>query len=389
MTETQGSGPLDGMPTWMYRKRGRGAAKDAADWLAQWLSLYGDEGTQDSYRRSLVQFFRWMRLYRSERDANGHLDPTGIEILEADSDDISDYMVYLASNHYPRHLGPCWDTADQKQRPMECRPGVLPYHPSAIETKMAAVSSFYAYLAGRPDCEQVKFNPVPLKRGRSATGNAAREQVKEILLPSEIETVYETAMRAAQGEIQGMLPTYRHAAVFAMFVGAGLRREELENCRVENLAWRGTSRTLRFQRKNKAWVTIDLPHGVNKVLTLYTRDRTSGPLIISDGRKRRNQDTGELEFGKLSSVSLWAIVKDLCAAAQIDKDVYPHLLRTTSITLALTLLAAKESKVADYYGHKSFETTRLHYNVAGILEPGEHHHRFELDWEKQGLVLAA
>lgn len=293
----------EAMPTWALDTADADDKKDATQWLGDFLSEYDDE-TRRKYRINLSQFFLWMDRYR-------HYVP----ILNAEPKHIRAYEVYLKSKHWEQHPGECV---------MECKAGVLPYASSSIATKRAAISSFFSWCVSEPGCP-VTHNPVSPKRGRQASGDDANESLKDILLPDEIMEMRAVALQAATGR-RVKIPTLRTAVVSGMFVGAGLRCAELENARVENLGWRGRSSTLRFLRKNGRWQTIDLGYNLGPLVREYVGDRKFGPLIITDGRMKRNPETGELERGGVSSDTLRDILTDLSTASGIRPGtMHPHL----------------------------------------------------------------
>ncbi|MBD0734047.1 hypothetical protein BGM09_01050 [Streptomyces sp. CBMA29] len=144
---------------------------------------------------------------------------------------------------------------------------------------------------------------------------------------------------------------------------------------------------LRFQRKNWRWTTIDVPYAVAPVLLAYIGDRKTGPLIVSDGRQRRNPETGELERGGVSSVTLRTIVKELGVVSGVrGEKLHPHLLRYTSIIYSLRHPDAKDHQVSDYYGHRNTNTTLGYANRAKRLPRGATN-PLGIDWSTQGETI--
>jgi site-specific recombinase XerD len=331
-------------------------------------SVYDGE-TRRKYRINLSQFFLWMDRYR-------HYTP----ILAAEPKHIKAYEVYLKSRHWDQHPGDCV---------MECDPGVLPYADSSIAVKRSAIASFFSYCVEQPGCA-VSSNPVTRRRGRLATGDDAKESLKDILMPDEIMQMRSVALSATSGRGVLKMPTLRSAVVSGIFVGAGLRCEELEKARVEKLGWRGKSPTLRFKRKNGRWQTIDLGYQLGPLIWEYIGDRKSGPIVITDSRRRRNPETGDLEHAGVSSDTLRDILTELSHASGIRPGtLHPHLLRHTSITLALTHPHAKPQNVMIYYGHRDFDTTMRYFNHTALLAPGWHRNFYGVDWETQAFGLAS
>lgn len=333
------------------------------DLLAAMLKLYPSGETRRKYRINISQFFLWLERYHPQT-----------HILSVQVPHIDLYREYLTSRHWDGHPGACLPECEE-----------LPYGETSKATKLSAISSYYGYCVEQ---NRRDSNPVMRQRGRRKNGDESQHRLKPILLPHEIAEVMQEARKAVTGRSVIKTPTLRTAVVVGAFVGPGLRCEELENARAEGLGWRGKTRTLRFQRKGGGWQTIDLPYKFAPLLDAYLGDRRSGPLIISDGRRRRNPGTGELEHSGVGSDTLRDIVTEIGVITGIREQLYPHLLRHTSITLALTDQHATPQRVMVYYGHERMDTTMRYYNHTRLLGPGHLRNMYGIDWETQGMVTA-
>jgi site-specific recombinase XerD len=337
--------------------------RDPADLLAAMVARYASASTRKKYLSHIKQFFLWMERWHPDT-----------HLLLVTPPHIDLYRQYLVSNHWEAHPGECVKQCES-----------LPVSEASKRVKISAIAQYYVYCVSEKRCTA---NPVQPEPGRQHHGDSSREKVKDILMPFEILDVMEHCKRAANGQTKSTSSTLRSAVVFGTFVGPGLRCGELAKARVENLGWRGKTRTLRFQRKGGAWQTIDLPDAYAKVLGAYLGSRTHGPLILNERGRRRNPD-GELELAGVSDDTLRDIITEIGEVTGIRENLYPHLLRHTSITLALTEPDAKPHRVMVYYGHAKMDTTMGYYNFMSLLTPGPHHNPYGLNWKTQGVVLAA
>lgn len=336
-----------------------------AELLADFLARYDSRETRDRYRVDIGQFLVWMERFHSQ-----------VPVLVAQAPHIDAYRQYLRSNHWADHPGTCWN---------QCKE--LPYdNRSTRDGKISAVSAYFKYVVGQKRCDS---NPVLPDPGRRHSHDQKQERLKAILMPAEIVEAGQIAKAAANGLSGIKMPTLRTAAIFSMLVGPGLRVAELHTGRIERFGWRGDTRTLRILRKGGKWETIDIPDQTWAVVKAYLGNRTSGPIIISEGRRARNKETGELEFTALSPNKIGDAVTELSKACGMGNRLHPHLLRHTSITLALTHPQATPQRVMAYYGHDSMETTMRYYNHKSLLAPGHLTNFYGIDWSRQGMVLSA
>lgn len=334
-----------------------------AELLAAHVKRYSSKETRRKYLGNIGQFFRWMERWHPETHLLS-VKPAHIEL----------YREYLISNHWDGHPGEC---------SRECRE--LPYDTASRKAKISAISSFYEYCVTQ---DRVPKNPVNREPSRDVSGDDGQEHMKDVLMPHEIVDVMQTCRRAVNGNTAFSTPTLRAAVVFGAFVGPGLRCEELEKSRAENLGWRGRTRTLRFLRKGGYWQTIDLPDQWARDLDAYLGDRKHGPLILNERQRRRNPQTGELEHAGLSDDGLRNVMTEIGQITGVRDRFYPHLARHTSITLALTDPHATPQRVMAYYGHLRIETTMRYYNYMRLLTPGRQHNVYGINWKTQGLALA-
>ncbi|MEV5264807.1 tyrosine-type recombinase/integrase [Streptomyces werraensis] len=346
-------------PAWADRNR----RSRNTDWtLATFISRWEDQLKSPETRRKYVPYFEafvtWMERYS---------DYTGIDILrEAGVEELEDYFTYLQSPHWDGHDGDCT---------RECRS--LPYDLPSLKAKRDALSAAFSY-AGVHQLRRT--NPVLAIKLDPRT----RKQ-RLILLPDEILAVVDAARGRSWKD--GFLPDARQAGLraavtTALFFGAGLRCEEVQNIDVENLYTVPRGRMLRFKRKGQnKWADIDIPHRVAALIDEHLAGRTEGPLIMSTRRRTRNKETGELEHTRLDSSGLYRMVQ--AAGAACGFKLGPHDGRATSITLALVDPAQpSHDRIMAYYGHESFSTTMI-YRHASRLPAGHHKNPYGIDWTTQ------
>jgi len=103
----------------------------------------------------------------------------------------------------------------------------------------------------------------------------------------------------------------------------GLRISEALNADVEDLDTERGHRTLRIVRKGGKHVTVPLAPRTSRALDLYLGERTGGPIFLTAAGRRMDRGAAD------------QIVKRLARRAGIGKQISPHSLRHTFITLAL------------------------------------------------------
>jgi integrase len=298
--------------------------------------------SRDPYRSTVQEFFWYMRNFQPQTP-----------VLETHPGQITEWEAFLKS---PGPIGP--ENGD-----------------ATVRTKRAQVSAFFRYCMGQ---RRVPSNPVvrlPGSRGR----RRFIAQTEPILLPEQIEAMLDTARRDG----------YRSWVVVGILIGMGLRVTELRDAKLENLRERGGAWTLTISRKNDTeedgkkieaeMQTLDVPTPLVPILAPYTTDRpATGPLIPGGYSSRPNFQV------PLSGDAIASTVERLAKRAGIEFHVFPHLLRHTSITLALTDKPyADEERVAAYYGHSDKSTLRVYNHHPYLPNAGYHRNPVGLDWRTQ------
>jgi site-specific recombinase XerD len=123
--------------------------------------------------------------------------------------------------------------------------------------------------------------------------------------------------------VQAGLGTPRDHAVITLLAMNGLRISEALNADIDDLDTERGHRTLRIVRKGGKHVTVPLAPRTARALDLYLGERTVGPILVTSDGRRMDRSAAD------------RIVKRLARRAGIAKQISPHSLRHTFITLAL------------------------------------------------------
>lgn len=123
--------------------------------------------------------------------------------------------------------------------------------------------------------------------------------------------------------VQAGLGTPRDHALVTLLAMNGLRISEALNADVEDLDTERGHRTLRIVRKGGKHVTVPLAPRTSRALDLYLGERSRGPIFRTGEGRRLDRSAAD------------RTVKRLARRAGISKQISPHSLRHTFITLAL------------------------------------------------------
>ena len=123
--------------------------------------------------------------------------------------------------------------------------------------------------------------------------------------------------------VQAGLGTPRDHTLVTLLAMNGLRISEALNADIEDLDTERGHRTLRIVRKGGKHVTVPLAPRTARALDLYIGERSSGPIFVTGEGRRMDRGAAD------------RVVKRLARRAGIGKEISPHSLRHTFITLAL------------------------------------------------------
>ncbi len=289
-----------------------------------WLERYRPrETTQRNYRRDLQL---WLV----------HCAGTGVDPLRARPADV--------------------DTWVAAQRLHGAR-GSRPAAESTIARRLAAVSSWYAYLL-----DNTGFDPQPLAT-RNPVTRAARPKVN----PDYSSTVGLTADDMARLLAEADADSTTSGALIRVEFIDGLRVGSVLNARIEDLSWDAGHRTLDITVKGGTAVRIPLPpvvaHAVDRMLT-ERGNPAGGPLFLTP----RGQPVYHMY--------VYRLVRRLARRAGLPmaERITPHALRHAAITLYLEQTNGNVRAAQLFAGHARPDTT-MRYDRArrGLSDHGAYH----------------
>ena len=213
---------------------------------------------------------------------------------------------------------------------------------SYIRLQFSAFRTFYAFLVGR---KNLKRDPV-----RELQLPKLEKKLPLVLTRSQIEELLGAPLRVAK---QRAAPTWmplRDVGIMELFYSSGLRLSELTALDVADVDLYTESVRVFGKGKKERVCPIGLP-----ALEAISRYRSAagvhkGPLFISKSRHR------------LSSRSIWLILKRYLRHTSIPISISPHKLRHSFATHMLDRGADLRS-VQALLGHASLSTTQIYTHV--------------------------
>lgn len=199
---------------------------------------------------------------------------------------------------------------------------------STVARKLTTLSSFYGFLVDE--------------------GLLARSPVTRVRRP-RTDAVSQTLGLSRHEAIQflgaAVNSSARNAALAHLMVLNGLRVSEVCVLDIQSRAKERGHEVLHVLRKGGRKDVVPLSDQCARLITLQTDERSAGPLFVSKSGMR-------LTRGAVSYV-----VKHLAEAAGIEKQLSPHSLRHTFVTLSLDA-GVPLRDVQDGAGHADPRTTR-------------------------------
>jgi integrase len=144
----------------------------------------------------------------------------------------------------------------------------------------------------------------------------------------------------------------RDHAILALLLGCGLRRQELEKLKVEDIVEReGRAVIVDLVGKGRRVRTVAVPHWVKQSVIQWTAAAgiTEGPLLRPVSKSGKVGETG------MGDWSVWSVV-ERCAKEIGIKDFGPHDLRRTCAKLCRKSGGDLE-QIKFLLGHSSIQTT--------------------------------
>ena len=150
---------------------------------------------------------------------------------------------------------------------------------------------------------------------------------------------------------------YRDIAILTLLLGTGIRVSECVGLDVADVSFKNNC--MRVVRKGGNESTIYFGDEVADALLDYLELEREG-LVQKATPEHENALFLSLKYSRLTTRSVEKLVKKYTGAANINKKITPHKLRSTYGT-NLYKETGDIYLVADALGHKSVETTRQHY----------------------------
>ena len=267
--------------------------------------------------------------------------------LAAYRNDLSQFCAYVE----PRASG--WDKVDQDTilDYVMFMKGEQEYASSTVARKVAAIKSFFHYLADRGEIQDDPTATLDSPKVRKRLPKAISQEDMERLLK---EAAREDTPKAL-----------RDRALLEVLYATGLRVTELVSLNVEDA--------------NLASETVRVVHPKdNRDRLVPVHHRALEPLrnYLERGRVQLLRDPEEHALflnhrgQRLTRQGLWLIVKHYVREVGIQEDVTPHTLRHTFAAHLLNQRADLEY-VQELLGHANISTTQVYAQVSGEEKTGE------------------
>ncbi|MGS2645806.1 tyrosine-type recombinase/integrase [Streptosporangium sp. G12] len=221
-----------------------------------------------------------------------------------------------------------------------------------VSLKLAAVSSWYAYLVAEDVISANKFGGATRPRiDRSHSETVGLEQMEA------------RAMVAAADAGSGR-ERLRTAALIRVMLSLGPRAAEVCSLTVGSLGFERGFRTVRIVGKGKKVRTRTVPPSTAEAIDRYLEERAAGGVLDPEA------PLFATESGRsLSPRYLFGLVRRVAKEAGLECPgrVTPHALRHTFATLG-DEAGASLSELQDALGHASPETTKIYIHAKNRLE---------------------
>jgi integrase/recombinase XerD len=213
--------------------------------------------------------------------------------------------------------------------------------PASLKLVIVALKIFFRWLHAR--------GRVPEDVGELLALPRTERYLPETLNELQVETLLE-------GISSGRPHALRDRAMLELLYASGLRVSELVNARLENLDL--DARIIRVTGKGNKTRLVPLGAKAGAALDEYLRNER--PQLV---RKRTGSELFlSARGGKLTTVRVWQIVKEIGRHAGLDLNVYPHLLRHSFATHLLSN-GADLRIIQEMLGHADISTTQIYTHV--------------------------
>lgn len=219
--------------------------------------------------------------------------------------------------------------------------------------KLSAIRTMYNYYFKK---EFIKTNaPSMIDTPKKHKENIIRLDKDEV---AELITTVQNGENLTARQLASHQKTkYRDIAILTLLLGTGIRVSECVGLDVSDISFKNSC--MRVVRKGGNESTIYFGDEVADALLDYLELEREG-LAQKALPEHENALFLSLKYSRLTTRAVEKLVKKYTGAANINKKITPHKLRSTYGT-NLYKETGDIYLVADALGHKSVETTRQHY----------------------------
>lgn len=219
--------------------------------------------------------------------------------------------------------------------------------------KLSAIRTMYNYYFKK---EFIKTNaPSMIDTPKKHKENIIRLDKDEV---AELITTVQSGENLTARQLAAHQKTkYRDIAILTLLLGTGIRVSECVGLDVSDISFKNSC--MRVVRKGGNESTIYFGDEVADALLDYLELEREG-LAQKALPEHENALFLSLKYSRLTTRAVEKLVKKYTGAANINKKITPHKLRSTYGT-NLYKETGDIYLVADALGHKSVETTRQHY----------------------------
>jgi integrase/recombinase XerD len=270
------------------------------------------ENTTAAYRNDLTQFANFVREHKG---AAAEVSDVNNDLVEA----------YVAS--------------------LQQRAGG--YAPSTVARKIAAVKSYFSFLAAQgliPENPASRLSSPRIKKSMPKT--LSREEMERLL----------GAPRQSAGP-----KAMRDSALLEVLSATGMRVTEVVNLRLSDVDWEAGEVICRGKGEKSRRIPLG---AARAAVTEY---------VQSARESLKSTDSPDMLFlnhrgRKLTRQGVWLIIKEAAQAAGISAEVTPHTLRHS---FAKHLVGSGENlrRVQELLGHANLSTTQVYRQSTESVEP--------------------
>ena len=213
--------------------------------------------------------------------------------------------------------------------------------PGSMKLVVVALKIFFRFLKMRSLNDRDPAELLPLPR--------LTQFLPESLNQNEVR-------RLLESNLEGRPFPLRDRAILELFYASGLRISELAGARLENLNLQ--ERIIRVTGKGSKTRLVPMGRIACEALERYLA--VERKLMV--GRKTGNEVFLSRHGKKMTTQRIWQILKEIAAAAGIEANVYPHLLRHSFATHLLAN-GADLRIIQEMLGHADIATTQIYTHV--------------------------